>query len=51
MIGDALENVAKIEFRVEAVELGCTEQAIDGGNAFAALIGRQFIMPEFWHAK
>jgi hypothetical protein len=30
--------VAKVEFRVEAVELGCPEQAIDGGSAFAALI-------------
>ena len=51
VIGDALQDMAKIEFGVEIVELGRAEQAVNGRRAFAAGIGRQFIMPEFWHAK
>jgi hypothetical protein len=38
MIGDAFENVAKVEFRVEAVELGCTEQGINRSSTFSASI-------------
>ena len=51
MIGDALQDMAQIEFRVDTVKLGRAEQAVNGRCAFAAGIGRQFIMPEFWHAK
>ena len=51
VIGDALQDMAKIEFGVEIVELSRAEQAVNGRGAFAAGIGRQFIVPEFWHAK
>jgi hypothetical protein len=47
MIGDALEEMAQIEFRIDTVKLGRAEQAVNGRCAFAAGIGRQFIMPEF----
>ena len=36
VIGDALNNVAQIRFRVEAIELGGADQAVDAGGAFAA---------------
>jgi hypothetical protein len=47
MIGDAFENVAKVEFRVEAVELGCTEQGINRSSTFSAGIrtGEQIVLP------
>ena len=40
MIGDALQDIARIEFRVDIVEFGRTEQAVNGCCAFAAGIGR-----------
>jgi hypothetical protein len=39
VIGDALQDMAKIEFGVEIVELGRAEQAVNGRRAFAAGIG------------
>ena len=51
MIGDASQYLAEISFRVETVEFGRSDQAVNDRRAFAAGIGRQFIMPEFWHAK
>ena len=36
MIGDALQDVAQIEFRIETVEFGRAEQAVNGRGAFAA---------------
>ena len=51
VIGDTLQDVAQIEFWIDTVKLGRAEQAVNGRRAFAAGIGRQFIMPEFWHAK
>ena len=36
MIGDALQDVAQIEFRIETVKLGRAEQAVNGRCAFAA---------------
>ena len=39
VIGDALQDMAKIEFGVEIVELGKAEQAVNGRRAFAAGIG------------
>ena len=51
MIANALQDMVQIEFWVEIVKLGRTEQAVDGRRTFTAGIGRQFIMPEFWHAK
>src|SRR5450631_4128856 len=39
MIGNALQHVAHIKLRVESVELGRTEQAVNGRSAFAAGVG------------
>jgi hypothetical protein len=39
MLGDALQHLAQIGFRVEAVQLGRADQTIDCGSAFAARIG------------
>src|ERR1700729_2219808 len=39
VIGDALQDMAKIEFGVEIVELSRAEQAVNGRRAFAAGIG------------
>ena len=36
VVGDAGEDVAKIELRVEAVEPGRAQQGVEGGSAFAA---------------
>ena len=36
MVGDALQDVAQIEFGIEIVEFGRTEQAVNGRRAFAA---------------
>ena len=38
MIGDALQDMAQIELRIEIVEFGRTEQAVDGRCALAASI-------------
>ena len=51
MIGDALEDVAQVELRIEAVELGRTDERVHRCGALTAAVGRQFIMPEFWDAK
>jgi hypothetical protein len=51
MICDTLQDVSQIEFRIKIVELGRAEQAVNSRCAFSAGIGRQFIVPEFWHAK
>jgi hypothetical protein len=51
MISDSLQDMSQIELRIQIVEFGRAEQAVNGRGAFAAGIGRQFIMPEFWHAK
>jgi hypothetical protein len=40
MIGDALQDMAQIEFRIKIVEFGRTEQAVNGRCAFATGIGR-----------
>jgi hypothetical protein len=39
MIGDALEHVTQIEFRVKSVELRAAEQAVDRSSTLAASIG------------
>jgi hypothetical protein len=36
MIGDALEHMAQIEFRIEAIQLGCTQKGINRSRAFSA---------------
>ncbi len=36
MTGDTVDNVAKIHFRIEAVELGRFDDGVDGGGAVAA---------------
>ncbi len=47
MIGDALEDVAQIEFRIESMELRGAEQAIDRSSAFAASVGssKEIVFP------
>ena len=35
MVGDAFEDMAQVEFRVESVELRRTEQAVDGRSTLA----------------
>jgi hypothetical protein len=39
MIGDTFQYMAQVEFRIEAVELGCSQQSIDRSRAFSAGIG------------
>src|SRR5271156_3183660 len=51
MLGELSEHCTKIERRIDAVQFGSADQAVEGGSPLAARIGRQFIMPEFWHAK
>jgi hypothetical protein len=51
MISDALQDMSQIELWIQIVEFGRAEQAVNGRGALAARIGRQFIVPEFWHAK
>jgi hypothetical protein len=38
MVGDAIEDVVEIEFGVEPVELGRSEQRVDGCGAFSARV-------------
>ena len=38
MIGDALQDMAQIEFRIKSVKLGSTEQCIDRRRTFAARV-------------
>ena len=51
MVSDALLDMAQVDFRVQLVQFGGAKQAIDGGCAYSAVVRRQFIVPEFWHAK
>ena len=46
MIGEAGEHVAEVALRIEAVEFGGADQAIEHGGAFAALIrtGKKVIL-------
>ena len=39
MVGDLLQDAAEIEFRIESVELGRSEQAINRSGAFTTGIG------------
>ena len=39
VVGDAFEDVVEVEFRVVAVERSGTDQGIDGGGAFSAMVG------------
>ena len=38
MIGDALQDMSQIEFRIKAVELRGAEQGVDSSRAFASSI-------------
>jgi hypothetical protein len=51
MIGNAPEHVAQVRFGIHTVELGAPDQTVEDSGTLASAIGRQFIMPEFWHAK
>ena len=39
MIADALEHMAQVGFRIQTVELGSADQAVDGGGALASSVG------------
>ena len=47
VVGDAFEDVVEIELRVEAVELGSTEQRVDRGSSLTAGVGaaEEVILP------
>jgi hypothetical protein len=51
MVGDTGQHLAQIGFRIEAIELGRTDQAVDRGSTFPTRVGRQFIVPGFWLTK
>jgi hypothetical protein len=38
MVGDVLKDVPEIGLGVERVELGCSDQRIDGGGALASVV-------------
>ena len=40
VIGDLFEHAAEVEFRIESVQLGCSQQRIDGSGTFSAGVGR-----------
>ncbi len=49
VVGDALQHLPQIEFRVEAVELDAAGQGVDRGGEFAAVIGfrkQEVLTPE-----
>jgi hypothetical protein len=43
MIGDALQDMSQIELRINIVEFGRTEQAVNGRRAFAAGIANKWL--------
>jgi len=47
VVGDVGQDVSEVAFRVDAVELGCPEQGVDGGGAFSAAVrsGEQIVFP------
>jgi hypothetical protein len=47
VIGDAAKHLAKVDFGIEAVELGAFNKGVDRGGALAAGIGagEQIILP------
>ena len=38
MLGNALEHIGQPGLRIDLVELGCADQAVDDGGALAAAI-------------
>jgi hypothetical protein len=51
MVGNAGAHVGEIVLRVETVELGALDQRIDRGDAAAAGIRRDLMMPGGWDAR
>jgi hypothetical protein len=51
MLGDFRQDGTKIKRRVEPIQFGSSDETVERRRSLAARIGRQFIMPEFWHAK
>ena len=51
VFGDLSEDSTKVESRIQCIEFGSADQTVEGCGALSARIGRQFIMPEVWHAK
>jgi len=46
IIGDPCEHGAELEFRIESVELGATDQGVHGSGTFAAAVrtGKQAVL-------
>ena len=42
VLGDLFEHASEIELRIKPVELGCSQQRVDGGGAVTAGIGTTF---------
>ena len=38
MLGDTLENIAQVGFRIELIELGRTDERVDNGRALTAAV-------------
>jgi hypothetical protein len=51
MIGDAGQDIRKIGFRIEAVQLGRLDDGIEYSSPLAAGIRRDLIMPGAWDAR
>jgi hypothetical protein len=47
VVGDAGEDIAQVSFRVEAVQLGRADQAVEGGGTLTSRIGagEEIILP------
>ena len=39
MLGDRCQDRAQIELRIEAVQFGCSDEAVHGGSTLSAAIG------------
>src|ERR1700757_148421 len=38
MISDAFQQLTKVELRIDSVQLRCTDEGVDGGGPFAAIV-------------
>ena len=52
MVGDPSQDIAEPDLRVDVVQFGSDDPAVDRcGGAYAAAIRRGVIMPGIWEAK
>ncbi len=47
MLGDAREHLAQVSFRIQAIELGRADKAVEGGGSLATSVGsrKEKILP------